>query len=109
MTEPAKPVLLGESMVSRALSDDTFFNVLPEYLSLKVKMQTMKSDLTVKTSGCSSCRRNKVVRSLYSDFLTITLALGADAITRLKQYFGAPGLLVNSVDKTTSRLQLKVL
>jgi hypothetical protein len=107
MTNP--PVLLGESLATRALSDSNFFNVLPEYSTLKMKMQTMKADLTVAASGCSGCRKRRVVRTLFSDFLSVTLALSGDGLARLKTYLGTPSLLVNRMDPSTGKVEMKIL
>ena len=99
--------LLSDSDATRALSDLNFFTVLPEYSSLRVKMQAMKADLTQSTQSCGSCRARRVVRTLFSDFMAVTLALSEDGITRLKQYFGVTAFLVNYMEPSTGRVTIK--
>lgn len=104
-----QPVLLSEALTGRALSDARFFTQLPEYALLKAKMQAMRADLTQAAGGCSNCRRRRVVRSLFSDFVAVTLSLSGEGLSRLKVYLGVQGLLLNQIDPTTGRAQTRLL
>lgn len=104
-----QPILLGESLATRAMSDPNFYERLPEYAVLRVKMQAMKADLTAPFSGCSGCRKRRVVRTLFSDFAAITMALSPDGLTRLKAYLGVPSILVNRVDPSNGRAESRLL
>jgi len=107
MTNPA--ILMGEGLASKALSDPNFFVRMPEFSSLKVKMQAMKADLTATTGGCSNCRKRRVVRTLFSDFMAVLLSLSRDGVERVKQYFGTPALLVHHMDPATGKVSSKTL
>ena len=114
MTEPkpayVQPVLLSDSLATRALSDPSFFVQLPEYSSLRAKMQTMHADLSsTHSGGCGSCRKRRVVRTLFSDFMTVTNSLSPDGFTRLKGYFGAPALILNHVNQANGQMQIKTI
>ena len=104
---PEQPTLLGEPHVSKALADPQFFVQLPEFLSLRVKMQAMHADLSAAT-GCGGCRRRRVVGNLYADFCSIITALTPDGIGRLKQYLGCQALMLNTVDPLTHQVRLRM-
>ena len=103
-----QPVLLGETATQKALSDPAFFTAMPEFMPFRAKMEQMKADLT-RPGGCSSCRRRRVVRSLFGEFMATTLSLSPDGIARLKGYFGVPNFLVNHMDTTTGKVQVRLI
>jgi len=104
-----QPVLLSEALAGRAMADAAFYERLPEYMALRVKMQVMKADLTAPTRGCSGCRRRRVVGTLFSDFAAITLALSADGLARLKAYLGVPSILVNHMNPSTGAVVVRTI
>ena len=91
-----RPIILGQGHVTRALADPAFFSQMPEFASFRVKMQAMHADLTVKR-GCSGCKKTRVVRNLFSEFLTVARALSPDGLSRLKAYFGVDRLMLTTV------------
>jgi hypothetical protein len=105
---PIRPTILSQSHVSKALGDPRFFELLPEFRSLQVKLQTMKVDLQSKR-GCSGCRAHRAVSNLFNDFVSIAAAMGSDSVSRLRTYLGVAQLMVNRVDPITKQVQLRTL
>jgi len=105
---PDKPTLLSQRMVSSALSDPTFFSKVPEFLPLKAKLVTMKANLE-KPGGCSSCRKRRVVRNLYKDFMSLFLVLNPDALNRIKGYYGVQKFMVHGHEKATGKAVVKII
>jgi hypothetical protein len=75
---------------------------------MKGKLVTMRLDLN-RPGGCGGCKRRRIERNLFTDFLTVAQALGEDGRIRLKAYYNVPGLMVNVYDQPTGRVQLKVI
>ena len=44
MEQGTRPVLLGQSHIQRALSDDRFYGMLPEFLPVRRKMEAAHAD-----------------------------------------------------------------
>lgn len=105
---PIRPTILSQGHVSRSLADPRFFELLPEFRALQVKLQTMKVDLQ-STRGCSGCKKARAASNLFNDFLAIATALSQDGVHRLKAYLGTPQLMVNRVDPVTRQVQLRTL
>jgi hypothetical protein len=103
-----RPTILSQNHVSRAISDSRFYELLPEFRSLQVKLQTMKVNLSA-SGGCGGCRQRRAVSNLFNDFLTIAFALSDDGKVRLKAYLGVHQLLVNRTDPATRQVQLQTL
>lgn len=109
MTEPVNsPVILSVQMVNKALGDQMFYERVPEFTPMKGKLVAMRMDLN-RPGGCGGCKRKRIERNLFGDFLTIAQHLGDDGRIRLRSYYGVPGLMVNVHDQATGRLQLKVI
>jgi len=106
--EDVKPVLFGQSHVTKALADPRFFELLPEFRSMQVKLQTMKVNLQ-DSRGCSGCKQRRATSNLFNDFLSIMSALSPDGIVRLKQYIGAPSIMLNTIDRTNGQAALKII
>ena len=94
----SSPVVLSSSMVDRALQDPTFYQKVPEFIPLRAKLEATKSALS-GTGGCSGCRRKRVIRNMFHDFLLTTRSLSPDASVRMKQYFGIERMMFNSLDQ----------
>lgn len=101
---PAKPVLLGQDHIKRAIGDDNFFTLMPEFASIRKKMEAMHVDFN---KGCSPCKKRRVATSLTSDFVSVLSNLSDDGLKRVKQYLGVPRLLVRTVNRDTARVEMK--
>ena len=104
MEQGTRPVLLGQSHIQRALSDDRFYGMLPEFLPVRRKMEAAHADLG---TGCTPCRRRRLSASFSSDFVSILNSLSQDGLARLKKYLGVGRLLVRAMDRTAGRPVLK--
>jgi len=103
-----KPTLLTASMAAQALGDQQFYVQVPEFLPVRQKVSQMKIELE-KGRGCSGCRRRRIQRNLFSDFVTVLQSLNADGITRLKGYYGVPALMLNMRERHTKQQKMKIL
>ena len=103
-----KPTLLSQKMASQALADPNFFSNVPEFLSLKAKLATMKADLE-NPRGCSGCKRRRVVKNLYRDFMDIFLPLNDDGLARIKRYYGVPRFMVHAREKVTGKAVVRIM
>lgn len=99
------PVIFGAQHMTKALSDSSFFEALPEFLTVKSKMETMKVNLE-NNKGCTPCKMRKARNSVNSDFLSIMSSLSQDGKERFKKYFGVDRLLFNKTDPKTYRVTL---
>lgn len=103
-----QPTLLSQKMVSQALADPAFFSKVPEFLSIKAKLAAMKQDLA-NPRGCSSCKKRRIVKNVYRDFMDIFLHLSPDALDRTKRYYGISKFMVHAREKATGKAVVKIL
>lgn len=101
-----RPVVLGPEHVKKAIVDPEFFSKLPEFLTVKHKLEAMHANLN-SNKGCSSCKMRRAVNTVYSDFARIASSLSLDGLTRLKDYLKAEKLVINRMDPITRRVSLK--
>jgi hypothetical protein len=103
-----RPTLLSAPMAAKALADQSFYEKVPEYLPLKQKVTQMHIDLK-SGRGCSSCKKRRIQRSLFSDFVTTLKALSPDGLERVKGYFGAQALMLQWRDGKTRQQKVRIL
>ena len=109
MSDPVpRPILFGQGHVTGALADQRFFELLPEFRPLQARQQAQKVDLQ-QSRGCTGCQKRRAAQNIFGDFLTTMLALSPDGMQRLKQYLGAPTLMLNYMDPQTRQVQLRIL
>jgi len=92
--------LLAEQEIKDSMADARFYEQMPEFLPLRMKMKAMHDDL-VTPHGCSTCAKNRVYRSLGGDYLRIVEGLKDEARERLRLYFGADELRATVLDAVT--------
>ncbi len=92
--------LLAEQEIKDSMADARFYEQMPEFLPLRMKMKAMHDDL-VTPRGCSNCAKNRVYRSLGTAYLAIVASLRPDGVERLRRYFGADELRATTVDPQT--------
>lgn len=102
MDTTSRPVLLSPDHVTRAVHDPNFYSLLPEFLPVRRKIESMNVDLT---KGCPSCRRGRIAKSVTSDFVAVLNQLSDDGFSRLKRYLGAGRLVVRAVNRQTGRVE----
>lgn len=103
-TKPERPVILGPEHIKRAVADDNFYSMLPEFLTIRRKLDAMHVNLK---KGCSSCQMRRVAGTVNSDFVAILNRLTSDGMKRLKRYVGASRLLIRATNRTTGRMELR--
>ena len=99
-----RPVILGPEHIKRAVADDNFYSMLPEFLTVRRKIEAMHVNLK---KGCSSCAMRRIASTVNTDFVSILNSLTSDGMKRLKKYVGASRLLIRAVNKTTGRMELR--
>lgn len=104
MESGERPVLLGQGHIQRALADDRFYGMLPEFLPIRKKIEASHADVG---TSCTPCRRRRMAVSFSSDFVSILNSLSQDGLARLKKYLGVGRLLVRAMDRTAGRTVLK--
>ena len=88
MSDSHKPgVILGGSHIAKAVADDEFFNLMPEFASVKAQMSTMHIDPKLK-KGCSSCQKRRLHANIDGNFAAIVSSLPLERAKVLKKYLG---------------------
>jgi hypothetical protein len=104
MSDKSRATILGPDHIKRAIGDDNFFTLMPEFSTIRKKIQAMHENVG---TGCEPCRKRRVSGSVTSDFVSILNTLSDDGLQRLKRYVGAGRLLVRAVDKSSGRMVLR--
>lgn len=99
-----RATILGPDHIKRAIGDDKFFSLMPEFATLRKKVQAMHENLG---AGCKPCQKRRIASSLTSDFVSILNTLSDDGLKRIKQYVGVNRLLVRAIDKASGRAVLR--
>ena len=99
----ARPTILSTNHINRAIADDNFYTLMPEFLTVKKKLEAAHSP----TAGCQPCQKRRAVASLSSDFVSILNTLSDDRLQTLKKYFGVPRLIIRAVNRQTGRVEGK--
>ena len=109
MTEAkVRPTLLNVSMTAKALADENFYTRVPEFLPMRQKVTQMKVKLQ-SGKGCSSCKKRRIQKNLFSDFVSVLRALSPDGMGRLKAYYGAQALMLQWRDPKTKQHKVEIL
>jgi len=106
MPENAK--ILSFSMVSQGLMDLKFYDLLPEFSTLKNKLQLLKVDI-VKKTGCTGCQKRRVEANMFKDFLSIVQALDASSMQKFKEYYKIDKLMLNVINPQTKNVEFKII
>lgn len=100
----SRPTVLGADHIKRAIGDPNFFTSMPEFLTIKRKIDAMHLNLG---QGCSSCQQRRAVGSMTSDFVTILNSLSDDGLQRLKRYFGINKMIVRAINPRTRKAETR--
>ena len=103
-----RPVMFGGTHFRQAISDESFFKKLPQFLPIKAKMAAMHADLGSK-KGCSTCRQRRVQVNLERDFASILSALDPASRKAFKDHFGVKRMVVHAVDPVKHTAYLREL
>lgn len=99
----ARPTILSTNHINRAIADDNFYTLMPEFLTVKKKLAASH----VSSAGCQPCQKRRAAISLSSDFMSIMNTLSDDRLQAFKKYLGVPRLIIRAVNKQTGRVEGK--
>lgn len=80
-------VILGGSHIAKAVSDDGFFKLMPEFASIKAQIATMHMDVKSK-KGCNACNMRRLHANIDGNFAAIASRLPDARAKELKRYLG---------------------
>lgn len=103
-----KPYQITPAIVTKTLTDQSFYAAVPEFMPMQNKLKAMHVDMN-NGRGCKGCKGRRVRRNLFRDFCSILMSLSADGIQRFKAYLGEDKLMVNTRNAKTGGVQVKML
>ena len=107
MSKPG--VMLGGSHISKAVSDSDFFQLMPEFASIRAQIATMHIDVKSK-KGCNTCNKRRLHANVDGNFAAIASRLPAERAKVLKKYLGIGDdqkFYIRAVNPATRQLILK--
>lgn len=102
-------VMLGGTHINKAVSDDNFFRLMPEFASIKSQIEAMHIDVR-SNKGCSSCNKRRLHANIDGNFAAIASCLPAERAAVLKKYLGIGSdrkFYIRAVNPATRQLILK--
>ena len=104
MSAETEPVIkmISEKEIKDSMADAKFYEAMPEFLPLRMKLKAMHNDL-ITPHGCSNCAKNAAFRSVSPDYMRTLAGLegNEEAVDRLRKYFGADELRATTIDPVT--------
>lgn len=91
---------IGPAEITKATTDENFYSAVPEFMSLKVKMATMREGTN---KGCTPCKKRRQIASINADFMRILPTLSDDGKKRFKKYYGADQIKYNTIDRVARK------
>lgn len=101
--QPVRPTILSTDHINRAIADNNFYTLMPEFLTVKKKLDASH----MPTVGCQPCQKRRMAVALSSDFVSILNTLSDDRLQVLKKYLGVPRLIIRAVNRETGRVEGK--
>lgn len=102
-------VMLGGSHITKAVNDESFFRLMPEFASIRAQIRTMHIDPSAK-KGCSPCARRRLHANIDGNFAAIAASLPDERAKVLKRYLGIGDdskFYIRAVNPATRQLILK--
>lgn len=102
-------VMLGGQHIAKAVSDDNFFKLMPEFASVKAQINTMHIDINGK-KGCNSCNKRRLHANIDGNFAAIVSQLPDERAKVLKKYLGIEEdrpFFIRAINPATQKLILK--
>lgn len=102
-------VVLGGAHVDRAIHDSGFFQLMPEFSSIRAQIAAMHIDINSK-KGCSSCNKRRLHMNIDGNFAAIASRLPDERAKVLKKYFGVDDdqkFFIRAVNPLTKAVVLK--
>ena len=97
-----KIMMLAEREIKDSMADVKFYEVMPEFLPIRSRMQAAHDDI-VTTKGCAHCAKNRAYRNFSADYMRIVQNLTEDGKARMRGYFGADELRATVLDPATQQ------
>lgn len=94
-------------MVSSALIDNAFYQLMPEFLTLQPKLKSL--NVNIKPGGCTGCQKKRIESNLFKDFMYIVQSLDINALQRLKTYYKLDKIMINAINASTGAFEFKVI
>lgn len=107
MSKPG--VMLGGGHIERMLSDKRFFELMPEFASVKSQVATMHVDVNSKV-GCNSCNKRRLHANIDGNFAAIASRLPDERAAVMKKYLGIDNdqkLFIRAINPATKQFILK--
>lgn len=107
MAEPG--VMLSGAHINKAVSDDNFYSLMPEFSSIGAQIRAMHIDAKSK-KGCSSCNKRRLHANIDGNFAAIASRLPEARAMVLKKYLGIGAdrkFYIRAVNPATRQLILK--
>ena len=101
--------ILGGAHIEKAVHDNKFFSLMPEFSSIRAQMATMHVDIHSK-KGCNSCNKRRLHANIDGNFAAIASRLPDDRAKVLKKYLGiaeTQKFYIRAVNPATRALILK--
>lgn len=106
----SKPgVMLGGVHIAKAVSDGKFFELMPEFMSVRAQISAMHVDVKAK-KGCSACNKRRLHNNIDGNFATIASRLPPERAKVLKKYLGIGDdqkFFIRAVNPATKQLILQ--
>lgn len=102
-------IMLGGIHIEKAVSDSSFFQLMPEFASIRSQLSTMHAEMNTK-KGCSSCNKRRIHANIDGNFVAIASRLTEDRAKVLKKYLGIGEdelLYIRAVNPATHQLIMK--
>lgn len=101
--------MLGGGHIAKAVSDDNFFRLMPEFASIRAQIATMHIDVNSK-KGCNACNKRRLHTNIDGNFAAIASRLPDDRAKVLKKYLGIADdqpFFIRALNPATKKLILK--
>ena len=102
-------VVLGGSHVSKAVADENFYRLMPEFASIRAQIATMHIDPNPK-KGCGPCNRRRLHANIDGNFAAIAASLPDERAKVLKKYLGIDddqSFFIHAVNPATKNVYIK--
>lgn len=109
MADSKPGVMLGGSHIAKAVSDSGFFELMPEFMSVRAQINTMHIDMKSK-KGCSTCNKRRLHANIDGNFAAIASRLPPERAKVLKRYLGigdGQKFFIRAVNPANRQLILK--
>ena len=105
-----KAVVLGGEHINKAVEDNNFYKLMPEFIPVRLQLEKMHTSLKSKI-GCQPCNKRRIHANIDSNFAAIASCLHEDRAKVLKKYLGIgedQKFYIRAVNPATKKPIMKV-